>query len=211
MIFFKVAYIISVNAFAEFALTWRKIEHWRNYLALTVMSMVLYVAIGSCKFGGRDTLKCKSCLCLHKPNMSPNAPSNLIALGIERIRVWSSSHHAINGGAVYRESHPRAHERTHIPERIGLCGPLSGCELYRLHQSMRCHLAAKFATRPNKASNMAYHNGQNVAVRSTKNKIYDRITDKSEIKREYDQSLSTWLQVTSSAGCAGKLLLLKLV
>ena len=39
-------------------------------------------------------------------------------------RVWSSSHHAINGGAVYRESHPRAHERTHIPERIGLCGPL---------------------------------------------------------------------------------------
>ena len=90
-------------------------------------------------------------------------------------RVWSSSHHAINGGAVYRESHPRARERTHIPERIGLCGPLSSCELYHhvaLHQSMRCHLAAKFATRSNKASNMACHNGQNVAVcRTTNNNI----------------------------------------
>ena len=77
-----------------------------------------------------------------------------------------------NGGAVYRESHPRARERTHIPERIGLCGPLSGCELYHhvaLHQSMKCRLAVKSATRPNKASNMACHNGQNVAVCSTTN------------------------------------------
>ena len=49
------------------------------------------------------------------------------ALGIERIeygavRIMLKA--AINGGAVYRESHPRAPERTHIPERIGLCGPL---------------------------------------------------------------------------------------
>ena len=62
-----------------------------------------------------------------------------------------------------RESHPRARERTHIPERIGLCGPLSGSELYHhvaLHHSMGCYLVVKSATRPNKASNMACHNGK---------------------------------------------------
>ena len=54
-------------------------------------------------------------------------------------------------------------------KEIGLCGPLYGCELYHhvaLHHMMRCHLVAKSATRPNKANNMACHNGQNVAVRS---------------------------------------------
>ena len=53
---------------------------------------------------------------------------------------------------MYRESHPRARERTHIPERIGLCGPLSGCGLYHnvaLYHSMGCYLVVKSATRPN--------------------------------------------------------------
>ena len=68
---------------------------------------------------------------------------------------------------MYWVSHPLARERTPIPERIGLWGPLSGCELY--HHSMGCYLVVKSATRPNKASIMACHNGQNVAVRSTTN------------------------------------------
>ena len=52
-------------------------------------------------------------------------------------------------------------------KEIGLCGPLSGCESYHhvaLHHIMRCHLVAKSATRTNKASNMACHYGENVAV-----------------------------------------------
>ena len=60
----------------------------------------------------------------------------------------------------------------HIPERIGLCGPLSGCELYHhvaLHHNMGYYLVVKSVTRPNKASKMACHNGQIVAVRSTTN------------------------------------------
>ena len=60
-------------------------------------------------------------------------------------------------------------------KELGLCGSLSGCESYHhvgLHHIMRCHLVAKSATRPNKASNMACHNGQNVAVRSTTNNKY---------------------------------------
>ena len=59
-------------------------------------------------------------------------------------------------------------------KEIGLCGPLSDCELYHhvaLHHIMRCHLVVKSATRPNKTSNMACHNGQNVAMRSTTNEI----------------------------------------
>ena len=40
-------------------------------------------------------------------------------------RVWSSSRDVINWGVVYPESHSWARERAHIPERIGLCGPLS--------------------------------------------------------------------------------------
>ena len=59
-----------------------------------------------------------------------------------------------------------------ILKEIGLCGPLSGCELCHhvaLHHNMRCHLMAKSATRPNKASKMACHNGQKVAVRSIMN------------------------------------------
>ena len=49
---------------------------------------------------------------------------------------------------MYRESHPRARKGTHIPERIGLCGPLSGCELYHhvaLHHSlMRTECQSKY-------------------------------------------------------------------
>ena len=33
-----------------------------------------------------------------------------------------------------------------------------------LHHIMRCHLVAKCATGPSKTSNMACHNGQNVAL-----------------------------------------------
>ena len=40
-------------------------------------------------------------------------------------RVWNISHHAMNEDTMYRESHPRARERTHIPEWIGFCDPLS--------------------------------------------------------------------------------------
>ena len=50
---------------------------------------------------------------------------------------------------------------------IGLCGPLSGCELYHHvapHHIMRCHLVGTSATWPNKVCNMACHNGPNVAM-----------------------------------------------